>query len=169
VTPLHETGAAATLRVSRVRRATLATIVLLLVQFGLGMAVNLYVSIPVHHAGAHGREYLSASAESVGWALAHGTATLAAHVIVGFLLTLSALGLVAQAVRLRRLGVLLAAMLGALCVIGAGFNGASFLDYAHNISSLIMALLFAGAVLCYLAIVYVTPAPPARLGTARAR
>jgi hypothetical protein len=34
-------------------------------------------------------------------------------------------------------------------VIGAGFNGASFLDFAHNSSSLIMALLALAAIGCY--------------------
>jgi hypothetical protein len=34
-------------------------------------------------------------------------------------------------------------------VIGAGFNGASFLDFNDNISSLIMALLAFGAIACY--------------------
>jgi hypothetical protein len=32
-------------------------------------------------------------------------------------------------------------VLAVLLVIGAGFNGASFLDFSTNISSLIMALL----------------------------
>jgi hypothetical protein len=39
--------------------------------------------------------------------------------------------------------------LGALCILGAGFNGGSFLDYNANLSSYLMALLFAAAVLCY--------------------
>jgi hypothetical protein len=34
-------------------------------------------------------------------------------------------------------------------VIGAAFNGSSFLDFADNISSIIMALLAFGAIACY--------------------
>ncbi len=34
-------------------------------------------------------------------------------------------------------------------MIGAGFNGASFLDFNHNTNSLIMALLAFGAVASY--------------------
>ena len=45
-------------------------------------------------------------------------------------------------------------------MIGAGFNGLSFLDYSQNLNSLIMALLFALAMLCYLSIIYTTPAAP---------
>ena len=42
-----------------------------------------------------------------------------------------------------------AAVLGALFILGAGFNGASFLNYNHDANSYVMALLFAAAVLCY--------------------
>jgi transcriptional regulator with XRE-family HTH domain len=40
-------------------------------------------------------------------------------------------------------------VLGGLLVIGAGFNGASFLDFGHDFSSLIMALLAIAAIACY--------------------
>ncbi len=43
------------------------------------------------------------------------------------------------------------AVLGALTIIGAGFNGASFLNYNDAVSSLIMAALWALALACYLA------------------
>jgi hypothetical protein len=39
--------------------------------------------------------------------------------------------------------------LGALAIIGAGFNGASFVDYGHGFSSMIMAGLWALALACY--------------------
>ena len=42
------------------------------------------------------------------------------------------------------------AALGALAIIGAGFNGASFLDYGHAFSSMIMAGLWALALACYI-------------------
>lgn len=34
-------------------------------------------------------------------------------------------------------------------ILGAGLNGGSFLDYNKDVSSYLMALLFAAAVLCY--------------------
>jgi hypothetical protein len=39
---------------------------------------------------------------------------------------------------------------GALFILGAGFNGASFLNYNEDANSYVMALLFAAAVLCYI-------------------
>jgi hypothetical protein len=50
-------------------------------------------------------------------------------------------------------------ILAALLTIGAGFNGASFLDFDMSISSLIMALLAFGALLCYAVGIYLLPSP----------
>jgi hypothetical protein len=41
-------------------------------------------------------------------------------------------------------------VLAGLAVIGAGFNGMSFVNYGHAFSSMIMAGLWALAVACYL-------------------
>ena len=43
-----------------------------------------------------------------------------------------------------------ASVLGALAILGAGFNGMSFLNYGHDFSSMIMAGLWALALACYL-------------------
>jgi hypothetical protein len=51
-------------------------------------------------------------------------------------------------------------VLGALAILGAGFNGASFVDYGQNFSSMIMAGLWALALACYIAGVFLA----ARLG-----
>jgi hypothetical protein len=45
-------------------------------------------------------------------------------------------------------------------VIGAGFNGASFLDFNDNTSSLVMALLALAAVACYSAVMFVLADTP---------
>jgi hypothetical protein len=44
---------------------------------------------------------------------------------------------------------------GCLLLIGAGFNGASFLVFGHNFSSLIMSGLFALTLATYLAGIYI--------------
>jgi hypothetical protein len=51
----------------------------------------------------------------------------------------------------RRAAVWLAAV-GLTAIIFAGFNGASFLKYSQNISSMLMSAGFALAVTCYVAI-----------------
>ena len=130
----------------------LAALVLLLGQFAIGMAVNLYAVIPSRHAGAHPANYLSGSIHSVGWAISSGPAVLAAHAALGFFLVLVALHVLALAIRTGRRTTTIAAVLGVGFIIGAGFNGASFLDFNDNASSLIMSLLFALAMLSYIAI-----------------
>lgn len=62
------------------------------------MAANLFVPIPSSHPGAE-RDFVTGSLESVGWAIAHGAATLAVRSVLGLLLVLGAVGLVAQTIR----------------------------------------------------------------------
>jgi hypothetical protein len=57
----------------------------------------------------------------------------------------------------RAIGAL--SVLAGLLVIGAGFNGASFLDFNRGISSLLMALLTLGALACYSAVLCLLAAP----------
>lgn len=137
------------------RRAALLMTVLLLCQFSLGMVANLYVTIPAHHPGSEPSSYLSGSARSVEWAIAHGAVGLAAHAALGLALVAFSLLTAAYAIVLRRGRK--AALAGALLIIGAGFNGASFLDFNHDVSSLIMALLFAAALLAYVTLIYLQP------------
>ena len=137
----------------------LAAILLALVQAGLGMVVNLYVTVPTHHPGAHSANYFSGSLHSVGWAIAHGAATLAIHATLGLALVVFAIHLAVYALRSGRRTIGGLSALAGLFVIGAGFNGASFLDFAHNINSLIMALLALAAISCYATALMLLGAP----------
>jgi hypothetical protein len=141
------------------RRMTLAAAVLVVVQVAVGMVVNLYVTVPAHHPGAHPANYFSGSFHSVGWAIGSGAISLAVHGALGLAVILFALTVAVRAVMLRTGRVVaVSAVLAALLVIGAGFNGASFLDFGgQSISSLIMALLALGALCCYLLAVYMLP------------
>ena len=65
-----------------------------------------------------------------------------------------------RAITLRTGRVAVFLTVGALLVIGAAFNGASFLDFAgKNLNSLLMALLALGALCCYVAGVFLLPSP----------
>lgn len=127
----------------------LTATVLVLIQAGLGMAVNLYVTVPGHHPGARAGDYFTGSVHSVGWAIAHGETALAIHAVLGFAVAGSAIGAAVESVRSRRRAVARWSLLAAVLVIAAGFNGASFLDYNHDVNSLLMALLAFGAIACY--------------------
>lgn len=148
------------------RVSTLVMLVLLIVQFALGMSVNLFVAIPANHPGAHPANYFGGLVESVGWALSHSPGALASHAGLGLLVVVASfvvLGLAAASPGPGRAGRLTASIVGTLAVIGAGFNGGSFLNYDKDFSSMIMAMLFALAVLCYVALLYQLAAQGATL------
>jgi hypothetical protein len=134
------------------RQATinLAACVLLLVQYLLGMVVNLYVDLPDHHPGAGASDYFSGAAAGLAWLISNGPAWASAHAALG--MALATLALAAMVLAWRRSGTAgrAASVIGALAIIGAGFNGTSFLNYGHDFSSLIMAGLWALALACYL-------------------
>lgn len=129
---------------------------------GIGMVVNLYVTVPSHHPGAKPASYFTGSLHSAAWAIASGPVALAIHASIGLALVLSALALAVRAVTARAGWVACTSVRAAALVIGAGFNGASFLDFGFSVSSLIMALLALGALTCYLVSGYLLASRPIR-------
>jgi hypothetical protein len=89
--PARPVRSTATSSLARVRRGSLAVLVLVVVDYVIGMYVNLYVTIP---RADHGR--------SVGSAIANGPAMLSVHAVIGLLLGLGAVGVLVQAVMARQ-------------------------------------------------------------------
>ena len=145
---------------SGLRRAVLGVSVLVLVQAGIGMIVNLDETIPAHHPGAHPSNYFTGSARSVAWAVSHGAAALVIHATLGLALVALAIVVAVRALRIANRAVTIWALVAAGLIIGAGFNGASFLDFNKNVSSLVMALLALGSVACYTVALFLLPAAP---------
>jgi hypothetical protein len=137
---------------------TLGAALLVTLQIALGLVVNLYVVVPAHHPGANPANYFTGSARSVGWSVSQGPAWLAIHASLGLALVLMAIAVAVYAAVARAGWVAFTSVLGGLLIIGAGFNGASFVDFGHTISSLLMALLALGALVCYLTGLYLLPA-----------
>jgi hypothetical protein len=123
---------------------------LLLIQYLLGMVVNVYVVLPGRHPGAGAGDYFTGAAAGLAWVIADGPAWAAAHAAFGMALAAAALAAVALAWRTGGTAGKAASLAGALAVIGAGFNGASFVNYGQDFSSMIMAGLWALALACYL-------------------
>jgi hypothetical protein len=128
----------------------LAACALLLVQYLLGMAVNLFVVLPARHPGAGASNYFSGAASGLGWVITDGPGLAAAHAAFGMALVAAALAAIALAWRQGSRAATVASVTGALAVIGAGFNGVSFVNYGHAFSSMIMAGLWALALASYL-------------------
>jgi heme A synthase len=144
------------------RRTLLMAVLLVVVQASIGMVVNLYVAIPIRHPGAKPSNYFAGSLHSVVWAVGDGAAALAVHAALGMALILFVIGAAVHAIRTGRRAVAAWSVLGGLLVIGAGFNGASFLDFNHDISSLIMALLALAAIGSYTVALFLVGQPPIR-------
>ena len=133
-----------------VRLLTLAVLLLLVAQFLAGMVVNLFVNIPKNHPGSRPSEYFSGSLQSVNWALGgSGLPWLETHAGVGVLLFVAAVALLLVAIRSGGPAQVIAATFGLAGIIAAGFNGASFLDFNEDFSSMLMSGGFALALTAY--------------------
>jgi hypothetical protein len=135
-------------RLSALRRASLASLVMLIVQFGLGIGVNLYVILP--KAGSGGRK--------ISQAFSNGPA-LALHVVLGLLLIVAAIGLLVQAVMARHGRVIALAALGLVAIAAAAMQGFSFVHDSTNAASMGMAVATAVAMLCYVVTLFVVRDP----------
>jgi hypothetical protein len=140
----------------------LGAMVLILVQAGIGMYVNLYVTIPMKHPGANPpfSNYLGGSMHSLAWALSHGAPTLVVHATLGLALAVLMICVAVYAVRLRSWIIGALSVIAGLLVIEAGFKGLSFLDFQNNSSSIYMALLAFGSLACYAAVLYLLTTRP---------
>jgi hypothetical protein len=125
---------------ARLRRGSLAVLILVVVEYAIGMYVNLYVRVPsADHGG------------SVGRAIANGPVSLSLHAVLGLLLGLGALGVAAQSVLARHRGLIAASVIGLLAMILASVAGTGFTRTGDDSASMAMSLLAGIAVLCYAA------------------
>jgi hypothetical protein len=135
--------AAGTAALARLRRASLGVLVLTVVEYGIGMYVNLYVTVPRADHGA-----------GLGSAIGNGPATLSIHAVIGLLLGLAALGALALAVMVRHAVVIAVSAVGLIALALASVFGASFASSGHDADSMGMAVWTGVALLCYAANMY---------------
>jgi len=137
-------------RASSLRRAGFAAFVMLVVQFALGIYVNLYITVP---GADHGHGF--------GQAVANGPAGLTLHIVLGLVLILTAFGFLVQAILTRQPALIAAAVLGLLAMIGAAASGSSFTGSGRDAASMAMAALAAVGLLCYGTSLFLLPRPAA--------
>jgi len=132
----------------RAKNLSLAMVGLLMCQFLLGMVVNLFVSIPLHHPGSRSQSF-SGVGRAIAWVIPNGAVALSAHVILAFALVLiSARHLQVTTSAGRRRWTVLSTV-GVVALLGAAFNGLNFLNEGDNASSMTMTVLFGVALTCY--------------------
>lgn len=127
---------------ARLRGQSFGMLVLLIVQFAIGVAVNLYVTVPAADKGG----FFGA----LGKALSNGPAALASHAGLGLLIVLAALALIVRAIIIRHVPTIVLSVLGLLSIGAAAANGIRFVsDGGSDNASLSMALAATGAMLWY--------------------
>jgi heme A synthase len=124
-------------QLERVRMASFGALTMLILQFVLGTAYNLYGTAPT-------------AKKSVGL---FSSPLLAIHVILGILLIIAAAFLVFRAAQARAGSgaVLAASILALLAILAAAGDGSAFANNGDNGASLGMAIGTAIAMLCYAA------------------
>jgi hypothetical protein len=130
-------------RQAGLRQANLALLILLIVQFGLGIGVNLYVTLP--DAGDPGH---------ASW-FGNG-ALLALHATLGMLLILGAIFVLVRAIMARNAALIITSATGLVAILLAAFFGSGFTDKLTDGYSLGMAIAFAVALACYAIGLYAT-------------
>jgi hypothetical protein len=133
--------------VRRLRTFSFAQVLLLVVQTGLGMAANLFATLP---AADQGQGLLS----SFGDSITKGPASVAAHAGFGMLVFINACLLIVFSLTVRDTSVKLTSTVGWLCIAGAAVSGAAFVNAnqtsnSANYASLTMGLLTMVAFACY--------------------
>lgn len=123
-------------RQAGLRQASLAILIVLIVQFALGISVNLYVTLPaVGHPG------------HASW-FGNGP-LLAFHAALGIFLVLAAIFVLIRAIMVRNRTLIITSAVGLVAILLAAFFGSSFTDKLTNDYSLGMAIAFAVALACY--------------------
>jgi hypothetical protein len=142
------------------RRSSLGVAIGLLIQYAVGVWVNLYVTVPARDQGG-------GVLAAIGRALANGPAALAVHAGLGLLLLAGSIVLVARAVVARERFFIVTTAVSLLAVLGAAGSGAAFVNNGSNGASLTMGLLTAVALLCQLINLFRLSYPPITQGTSQ--
>ena len=121
------------------RPVCLAALIMLVLQYGLGIVLNLYVAVPSSDAHAGFTQEI-----------ASGPLTLTLHALLGLALIGAALLLLVRAVRLEDRVIAVLAAAGLTAIGGAFASGEIFVHNGQSGASLAMALLTGVALLCYI-------------------
>jgi hypothetical protein len=122
-----------------VRQVSLAALIMLVVQYALGIILNLYIAVPATDAHA-----------GLMQEIASGPFMLTVHALLGLALIGAALVLLLRAVRLGDRVIAVLAAAGLTAIGGAFASGEIFVRNGQSAASLAMALLTGVALLCYI-------------------
>ena len=109
----------------------------LVVQYALGMYVNLFVAFP------------DSATEGQLWEFAWSQKPLAAHIILAILILLGAIVLCIRAARSKNRRWIISSFVGLLAILAAGASGAIFIPSQTDAYSYVMSVMFLIAIFAY--------------------
>lgn len=128
----------------RLKPHALVILVLLILQYLLGMATNLFVQFPQNQH------------EGQLWEFAWKQLPLASHIILGVLLVIGSLVLLIRSILQKNRRWIISSAVGFLAILIAGMAGSLFIPSQMAVYSFVMALCFIIAVLAYCIGIYVS-------------
>jgi hypothetical protein len=139
------------------RANSFAAIVILLIEYGLGVWVSLYGHLP---ASDHGANIATGFARAVS----KGPAGLSIHAVLGAILVISAVTAIVRAALVRRPVMVGATAVGLAAIVVAALSGASFVGDDSNGASMSMAVAAGVAIGAYALVLLLSAgaAEPAR-------
>ena len=138
--------------IAGLRANSLAAMVMLVIEFALGVVVNLYTTLPATDAG---KTLFSA----FGAAVTDGPVALTLHALLGTLLLITGISAVVRAALLRG-GVLITITgVALMAILLAWLSGTRFVGDSGTGESLIMALTTGVAIICYATILFAATEP----------
>ena len=144
------TGSIGVKGIAGLRANSFAATVMLLIEFGLGVGVDLYAGLP---ASDHGKGLVAAFGASV----TGGPIVLTLHALLGTLLIVTGVSVVVRASLARQPTLVAIATIALSAILVAWVSGGRFVGDMGNGTSLAMALATGVALLCYATILFITP------------
>ena len=130
-------------RLARLRISSLGAVIMLIIEFILGIVYNLYGTAPT-------------ADKSIGL---FSSPVLALHVVMSILLLVAAVMLLVRAIGARHRLTIWMSALGLAAIIAAGFAGLGFTRNGAAGASLGMSLAFAVSLACYVVIILASASP----------
>ena len=140
------------------RTNAFAAIVLLLLEFGLGVGVNLYATLP---ASDHGRNLFPA----FGSAVTGGPVVLAIHAVLGTILLITGISAVVRASLVRQSALIVITAVSLLGIVVAWLSGAQFVGTKATGASVTMAVATGVSILCYALVLFILRGSTTEKGT----
>jgi hypothetical protein len=140
---LHATGA----KITGLRANALAGLIMLLIEYSLGISANLYSTLP---AADRGKTLFA----GLGAAVGNGPLLVTLHALLGTLLVVTGIAAVVRASRLGRRPQSALSGTALLATLVAWLSGSAFVGHQKAAASLAMALAAAVAMLCYALLIF---------------